>query len=484
MNNNNDNGEEMGICSRCGDCVEKNLMDQHINNTCSSYIFDMSSSPSSKISNFPKAKTFFQGSQSPNQIKKIKPNNSKVEFLPLSSKVRPSNLDSFVGQDELIGEKGILRNLILLDKIPSMILFGNSGTGKTTLARIIANTTNSVFKEFSGTSHGSVDIKKAFDEAKNEQKLLGHRTIIFLDEIHRFNKAQQDLFLPYIESGSVTLIGATTENPSFKINSALLNDESLKFLAVISDARVALNALEVALNMSKREPRRTKLNKDDIKKIFQKSHLLYDKDGEEHYNIISALHKSMRGSDPNASLYWLGRMLTAGEDPLYIARRLIVFASEDVGLADNSALPLAISTYQACQFIGMPECEINLAHCVVYLAEAKKSIRSYKAYKLVKEYAYPVPLHIRNAPTGLMKELGYGEGYKYNPGYEGPVYQEYLPLELKNKVFLDVEGEKNVEYLSKPLGYSEDHKNNEWEEPLMLKYYAIVTVMVEAMNEW
>ncbi|CAJ0846644.1 6578_t:CDS:10 [Entrophospora sp. SA101] len=385
--------------------------------------------------------------------------------------VRPSNLDSFVGQDELIGEKGILRNLILLDKIP--------GTGKTTLARIIANTTNSVFKEFSGTSH-------AFDEAKNEQKLLGHRTIIFLDEIHRFNKAQQDLFLPYIESGSVTLIGATTENPSFKINSALLNDESLKFLAVISDgdARVALNALEVALNMSKREPRRTKLNKDDIKKIFQKSHLLYDKDGEEHYNIISALHKSMRGSDPNASLYWLGRMLTAGEDPLYIARRLIVFASEDVGLADNSALPLAISTYQACQFIGMPECEINLAHCVVYLAEAKKSIRSYKAYKLVKEYAYPVPLHIRNAPTGLMKELGYGEGYKYNPGYEGPVYQEYLPLELKNKVFLDVEGEKNVEYLSKPLGYSEDHKNNEWEEPLMLKYYAIVTVMVEAMNEW
>nr|CAG8451686.1 8072_t:CDS:10 [Entrophospora candida] len=452
--------------------------------------------------------------------------------------VRPSNLDSFVGQDELIGEKGILRNLILLDKIP--------GTGKTTLARIIANTTNSVFKEFSGTSH-------AFDEAKNEQKLLGHRTIIFLDEIHRFNKAQQDLFR------------ATTENPSFKINSALLSrcmvfalkklstdeiliilkkalaqeisaqkiinvddvdsvmdddveqfeniidDESLKFLAVISDgdARVALNALEVALNISKREPRRTKLNKDDIKKIFQKSHLLYDKDGEEHYNIISALHKSMRGSDPNASLYWLGRMLTAGEDPLYIARRLIVFASEDVGLADNSALPLAISTYQACQFIGMPECEINLAHCVVYLAEAKKSIRSYKAYKLVKEYAYPVPLHIRNAPTGLMKELGYGEGYKYNPGYEGPVYQEYLPLELKNKVFLDVEGEKKsfdkrfkiqlaaaklihsvdddpryVEYLSKSLGYSEDHKNNEWEEPLMLKYYAIVTAMVEAMNEW
>ncbi|KAF0492725.1 P-loop containing nucleoside triphosphate hydrolase protein [Gigaspora margarita] len=431
--------------------------------------------------------------------KQIKTRHTKVN-IPLAARVRPKNLDTFVGQKDLIGENGMLRNLILHDKIPSMIFWGPSGTGKTTLARIITKMTQSICKEFSGITHASADIKKAFDEAKNEQKLTGRRTIIFLDEIHRFNKPQQDLFLPYVESGDVTLIGATTENPSFKINSALLSrckvftlkklspdeihyilqraiqdifqqrkesveseeaivqstsqsskehnevdDDVLRLLAVMSDgdARVALNSLEIALNASCQERRR--INKEDIKIVFQKSHLLYDKDGEEHYNIISALHKSMRGSDANASLYWLGRMLIAGEDPLYIARRLIVFASEDVGLADNNALPLATATYQACQFIGMPECEINLAHCVTYLAETQKSVRTYKAYGLVKqtvqsEYTYPVPLHLRNAPTKLMKDFGYGFDYKYNPDYEGPVNQEYLPKELKCKVFLDVYG--------------------------------------------
>ncbi|RIB23377.1 DNA polymerase III, clamp loader complex, gamma/delta/delta subunit [Gigaspora rosea] len=424
-------------------------------------------------------------------IKQIKTRHTKVN-IPLAAKVRPKNLDTFVGQKDLIGENGMLRNLILHDRIPSIIFWGPSGTGKTTLARIITKMTQSICKEFSGITH-------AFDEAKNEQKLTGRRTIIFLDEIHRFNKPQQDLFLPYVESGDVTLIGATTENPSFKINSALLSrckvfalkklspdeihyilqraiqdifqrkesveseeaivqstsqsskehnevdDDVLRLLAVMSDgdARVALNSLEIALNASCQERRH--ITKEDIKIVFQKSHLLYDKDGEEHYNTISALHKSMRGSDANASLYWLGRMLIAGEDPLYIARRLIVFASEDVGLADNNALPLATATYQACQFIGMPECEINLAHCVTYLAETQKSVRTYKAYGLVKqtvqnEYTYPVPLHLRNAPTKLMKDFGYGFDYKYNPDYEGPVNQEYLPKELKCKVFLDVYG--------------------------------------------
>ncbi|CAG8634160.1 8652_t:CDS:10, partial [Paraglomus brasilianum] len=431
--------------------------------------------------------------------KRLRQDKLGTSMTPLAARVRPTTLDDFIGQEQLIGTQGILRTLMEQDKIPSMILWAPCGCGKTTLARIIAKMTKSILisrfahitgvqvKEYSGVASGAADMKKAFEEAKNEQRLTGRRTILFLDEIHRFNKAQQDLFLPYVESGTVTLIGATTENPSFKINSALLsrckvftlnklsteevitilkraiselcgnkdenetevqetkdikkdeaegvNDEALEFLAVMSDgdARTALNALEMAWHGC----RGRKITKEDIKNVLQKSHLQYDRDGEEHYNIISALHKSMRGS-----LYWLGRMLIGGEDPLYIARRLVRFASEDVGLADNTALNLAVATYQACTFIGMPECEVNLAHCVVYLAETVKSVRVYQAYNRVKhavntEYAYPVPLHLRNAPTSLMKDLGYSKGYKYNPNYEGEVDQDYFPSEMETRVFLD-----------------------------------------------
>ncbi|KAI8067929.1 DNA polymerase III, clamp loader complex, gamma/delta/delta subunit, partial [Gongronella butleri] len=387
--------------------------------------------------------------------------------------VRPQSLDDFVGQEELVGKDGLLRRLITADRIPSMILWGGPGCGKTTLARIISKTTRSRFVELSATSHGAADVKKAFEEARGHLALTSQPTIVFIDEIHRFTKVQQDLFLPYVEHGQITLIGATTENPSFKVNGALLSrcrvfvlrqlttDEithilenalerkeaerdALTFLANFSDgdARSALNTLEIALNAlaTKQET----LTVASIKGAFQKSHLLYDRNGEEHYNVISALHKSIRGSDADAALYWLGRMVEAGEDPLYIARRLVRLASEDIGLADNNALTQAVSTYHACEKIGYPECNVILAHLVVYLAETKKSVRVYKAYKRVqetiaKEPAFPVPLHIRNAPTRLMKDLGYGKDYKYNPDFDGPVDQTYLPEQLLGTRFLDPE---------------------------------------------
>ncbi|CAB4377267.1 unnamed protein product [Rhizophagus irregularis] len=536
MSSNNDDNDIMVCCPACNQYVDISEINEHMDNKCTKLekteVENQKSSKNTPPSKAPPKKIvitakndFFtakseastnpsQKSQLPLSIKREKrplissssssrPSKqikTKADTMPLAARVRPSSFEEFIGQKEIVGNNGWLKELILRDKIPSMIMWGPSGVGKTTLAKIMAKLTKSIFKEYSGITHATADIKKAFDVARNEAALTGRRTIIFLDEIHRFNKAQQDLFLPYVESGGVTLIGATTENPSFKINSSLLSrckvftlnkltidevqeilkraldkirkqnipnvqseessttlseneddikvdEDALKYLAVMSDgdARIALNALEIALNMKSKKH----ITKDDIEQVIQKS-LLYDKDGEEHYNIISALHKSMRGSDANASLYWLGRMLTGGEDPLYIARRLIVFASEDVGLADNSALPLAIATYQACQFIGMPECEINLAHCVTYLAEAKKSVRSYKAYGLVKEtikeeYNYPVPHHMRNAPTNLMKNLGYSAGYKYNPDFEGSVHQEYLPKELKRKEFLDVFSPKKVD---------------------------------------
>ncbi|KAI8979901.1 DNA polymerase III, clamp loader complex, gamma/delta/delta subunit [Pilobolus umbonatus] len=410
---------------------------------------------------------------------KKKKMDSVSESMPLAAKVRPVSLKDFVGQEDLLGDKGILKSLIANDRIPSMVLWGPPGCGKTTIARIISKMTKSRFVELSATSHGTSDVKKAFDEARGHLSLTGQKTIVFIDEIHRFTKPQQDLFLPYVEQGTIHLIGATTENPSFKVNSALLSrcrvfvlnrlneehietiltraihewrgvdigsskdeKEAVHQLSVYSDgdARSALNTLEIALNLlpSKDAP----LQLETIKGAFQKSHLLYDRNGDQHYDIISALHKSIRGSDPNASLYWLGRMLEAGEDPLYIARRLVRCASEDIGLADINALTLAMSTYHACERIGMPECDTILAELVVYLAETKKSVRSYKAYKRVKalirdEPAYPVPLHIRNAPTTLMKNLGYSKGYQYNPDYDEPVEQTYMPEEIKDRKFLD-----------------------------------------------
>ncbi|CAO3654893.1 unnamed protein product [Mucor fragilis] len=414
-------------------------------------------------------------------IKRSKRADAALESMPLAARVRPITLTDFVGQEELLGPDGILKKLIDHDRIPSMVLWGPPGCGKTTIARIISKMTKSRFVELSATSHGTADVKKAFEDAKGHLMLTGQKTFVFIDEIHRFSKTQQDLFLPYVEHGTIRLIGATTENPSFKVNSALLSrckvfvlkrldqdqiesilsralerwrgeeyqvdhdskdKEAIKQLAVYSDgdARTALNTLEIAVSLlpSKQHP----LEIDTVKGAFQKSHLLYDRNGEQHYDIISALHKSIRGSDADAALYWLGRMLVAGEDPLYIARRLVRCASEDIGLADNTALPLAMAAYTACEKIGMPECDTILAHLVVHLAETKKSVRSYKAYNLVKQTiqnspAYPVPMHIRNAPTTLMKNLGYGQGYKYNPDYQEPVEQTYLPDELQHQHFLE-----------------------------------------------
>ncbi|KAI7894892.1 DNA polymerase III, clamp loader complex, gamma/delta/delta subunit [Mucor mucedo] len=303
-----------------------------------------------------------------------------------------------------------------------MILWGPPGCGKTTIARIMSNMTQSRFVELSATSHNTAHVKQAFDEAKSYLSLTAQKTIIFIDEIHRFTKSQQDLFLPYVEHGTIRLIGATTENPSFKVNSALLSRCKVFVLKTLNQDHIEAiltrgleewRGEEVVVDTDKDKDAIKQLavfsdGDDTVKGAFQKSHLLYDRNGDQHYDIISALHKSIRGSDADAALYWLGRMLEAGEDPLYVARRLVRCASEDIGLADNTALPLAMATYQACEKIGMPECDTILAHLVVHLAETKKSVRSYKAYNLVKQTIqqkpqYPVPMHIRNAPTKLME---------------------------------------------------------------------------------
>lgn len=402
---------------------------------------------------------------------------------PLADRMRPQNLREFVGQDHLVGEGKLLKKLLEGDQVPSMIFWGPPGTGKTTLAKIIANQTKSNFVEISAVGTGIPEVRKIIEKAKDDRKLYLKNTILFVDEIHRFNKAQQDAFLPHVEQGNIILIGATTENPSFEVNSALLSrcrvfvlhqlkpDEIRKILdftlrdeprglgkfkvnidpkvldylsnMVNGDARAALNALEMAVNSAtKKGGKMVKLEVKDIAEALQRTHLLYDKTGEEHYNIISALHKAMRGSDVNASLYWLGRMLEGGEEPLYIARRLIRFASEDVGLADPNALTQAVSAYTASHYIGMPECNVILAQAVVYLAKAPKSNKLYMAYKNVQKDIkelenLPVPLHIRNAPTELMKDLGYGKGYKYNPNFEEEVDQDYLPDELKDKKYFE-----------------------------------------------
>ena len=376
---------------------------------------------------------------------------------PLASRLRPRNLDEFAGQQHLIGEGRVLRKLIENDSITSIIFWGNPGVGKTTLARIIANKTHSEFIDLSAVTSGIKEIKTVMASAENNRK-LGQKTIVFVDEIHRFNKAQQDAFLPFVEKGSIILIGATTENPSFEINSALLSrckvfvfkpletedlvgllKRALKdergfgnetvnideeFLTVIAkfangDARSALSTLEmVILNGDVNKNGDITVTKETLEQCISKKSLLYDKNGEEHYNIISALHKSMRNSDPDAAIYWLARMLEAGEDPLYVARRIIRFASEDVGLADPHALELAVAAYNACHYIGMPECSVNLTQAVTYMAMAPKSNALYLAYgnarrDAIEQLAEPVPLQIRNAPTKLMKELNYGKGYQY-----------------------------------------------------------------------
>ena len=375
---------------------------------------------------------------------------------PLAYRMRPRNLNEFVGQEHLIGENKILRKIIESDHIPSMIFWGPPGVGKTTLARIIARATKSEFITFSAVTSGIKEIKQVMEEADTNKK-MGINTIVFVDEIHRFNKAQQDAFLPFVEKGSIVLIGATTENPSFEINNALLSrcrvfvlkelstkdiltllkraieddrgfgnstikisDENLEFIAEFAggDARFALTTLDMIITNGKTKEGIIEVTKEDIEELLNKKSLLYDKNGEEHYNIISALHKSMRNSDPDAAAYWLARMLEAGEDPIYIARRITRFASEDIGLADTNALNVAINVYHACHFIGVPECNVHLTEAVIYMSLAPKSNSCYVAYEKASSdaknmLAEPVPLVIRNAPTKLMKELGYGKDYEY-----------------------------------------------------------------------
>ncbi|KAM9308281.1 ATPase WRNIP1 [Gastrophryne carolinensis] len=427
----------------------------------------------------------------------------KLDGKPLADKLRPNTLQDYKGQDQVLGENTMLRSLLRANDIPSIILWGPPGCGKTTLAHIIAknaNKNNTRFITLSATSATTSEVREVIKQAQNELKLFKRKTVLFVDEIHRFNKTQQDTFLPHVECGTITLIGATTENPSFQVNTALLSrcrvivleklsvesmeailkravdslgiqilsehelyrssDDSespmyieAKALTTLAhlcdgDARTCLNGLQLSIQArlsAEEEPQKHRMviREEHIKEGLQRSHILYDRAGEEHYNCISALHKSMRGSDQNASLYWLGRMLEGGENPLYVARRLVRFASEDIGLADPLALTQAVSAYQACHFIGMPECDVILAQCVMYLARAPKSIVAYSAYNKVKECLKnhkgplpPVPLHLRNAPTKLMKNLGYGKGYKYNPMCKEPIEQDYLPPEMKGITFV------------------------------------------------
>ncbi len=407
----------------------------------------------------------------------------KNHYAPLAERMRPKKLEDFLGQEQVFGADTFLRLALAEGHIPSLILWGPPGSGKTTLARLLSQELSADFIQFSGVASGKKDLREVTLRAENNYKDK-KQTILFLDEIHRWNKAQQDALLPYVESGVITLVGATTENPSFEINAALLSrtrvlvlkklnqeilvtllkralktdeillkqkikadEKAFTFIAAVSggDARQAFNILEACASQEKN------ITPKIVEKVVERSHILYDKGGEEHYNIISALHKSMRGNNADAALYWLGRMLEAGEDPLYVARRLVRFASEDVGLANSFALPQAVAVYQACQYLGMPECEVHLAQAVVYLASSKKSNALYAAYNQVKEDVRqfpnePVPLHLRNAPTRLMKELGYGKDYKYTPNFKNAksAQQEYLPEILKERKYLEIKSKNST----------------------------------------
>ena len=426
--------------------------------------------------------------------------------VPLAERMRPRTLDEIVGQEDLVAPGRPLREMIDRDLLQSIILWGPPGTGKTTLSRLIAELTKADFVAFSAVLSGIKEVKDVMAAAEQRRRMTGKRTIVFVDEIHRFNKAQQDAFLPRVESGDIVLIGATTENPSFEVNAALLSrskvfvlkaldeqalvsilraalvdterglgkiapeadEDSLQAIARFAngDARSALNLLQLTVSSAKQPAGRPKIDRELLEKVLTNKALLYDKSGEEHYNLMSALHKSLRNSDADASIYWLARMLEAGEDPKYVARRLIRFASEDIGNADPQALAISIAAKDAVHFIGMPEGNTALAQCVLYLATAPKSNAVYMAYNAAadaakNDFAAPVPLHIRNAPTKLMKQLDYGKGYKYSHDEPDAVANmECLPDNLKGREFY-----KPTEYGVKRLAFWKKKKGGSIDPP-------------------